>query len=68
MHFQCESIRRDSKEVQVTIFEKWVVSCLVLVMIALPTLLVISIDFEQNLSVQVIMLPLTVSWGLLVLA
>ena len=68
MHFQCESIRRDSKEVQVTIFEKWVVSCLVLVMIALPTLLVISIDFEQNLSVQVLMLPLTVSWGLLVLA
>lgn len=68
MHFQCESIRRDSKEVQVSIFEKWVYLSLVMVMIALPALLIISLDFEKKLSLQILMLPVTVAWGFLMLA
>ena len=45
MHFQSESIRRDSKEVQVSIFEKWLVVSLILVLIGLPVLLVLKHDF-----------------------
>ena len=55
MHFQCESIRRDSKEVQVTLFEKWVASSLVLVVISLPALMVVSHDLKYELSLQILM-------------
>ena len=67
MHFQCESIRSDSKEVQASLFEKWVAFCLLLVMIGLPSLLIVSIDFEKKLSLQILILPVTVSWGLLMI-
>lgn len=38
-----------------------------MVMIALPTLLIISQDFEKKLSLQIVMIPFTVAWGLLML-
>lgn len=66
MHFQCESIRSDAKEVQASLFEKWVAFSLLTVMIALPSLLIASVDFEKKLSLEILMLPTTVAWGLLV--
>ena len=68
MHFQCESLRSDSKEVQVNIFERWLTISLILVFIGGPCLLIASQDFDQKLSQQILMLPITVSWGLLMLA
>lgn len=51
-----------------SIFEKWLIVCLVLVFLALPTLLVISKDMGKEMSLQMIMIPITIAWGLLVLA
>ena len=51
-----------------SIFEKWVYLSLVMVMIALPALLIISLDFEKKLGLKILMLPVTISWGFLMLA
>ena len=67
MHFQCESIRSDAKEVQASLFEKWVAFCLIMIMVALPCLLIASKDLEKELSLEIVMMPFTVAWGLLML-
>ena len=36
-------------------------------MIGLPALLIISKDFEKKLSLGILMLPITVAWGLLMI-
>ena len=68
MHYQCESIRRDSREVQVSIFQRWLAFSLVMVLICLPILLVLKHDFEKSLTMEIVLLPCTIAWGLLLLA
>ena len=38
-----------------------------MVMIALPSLLIVSKDFEKSLSLEILILPFTVAWGLLMI-
>ena len=38
-----------------------------MIMISLPCLLIASRDFEKELSLEILMLPFTVAWGLLIL-
>ena len=68
MHYQCESLRRDSKEAVVSIFEKWLVGSLVIVLLAFPVLLVLKYDLDKELSLPILMIPFTIAWGLLIVA
>ena len=51
-----------------SIFEKWLTISLVIVMIGGPCLLIAKVDFDKEIGLQMLMLPMTVSWGLLMLA
>lgn len=68
MHFQAQSLVRDSHDEQWHVFGVWANFAFLLTFIVLPILLIVNEEQGMDLSPRILLIPTTVAWVLLMLA
>lgn len=68
MHFQAQSLVRDSHDEQWHVFGVWAYFAFLLTFIILPILLIVNEEHELALSSRILLIPTTVAWVLLMFA
>ena len=68
MHFQSESLRRDSGDEQWAILNSWWNMTMVLLLFVTPILMICSEESSESFELYIILTPITVAWFFLFIA
>ena len=68
MHYQCESLLKDCREVQAGVMSNWSVFAFFLIAICQPGLLIWVYDFNKDFPAPLILAPTTLAWVGLIFA
>ena len=68
MHYQCESLIKDCKDAQGSIMMRWSIFAFFMIAISQPVLFIVAIDLEKELSLPILLTPLTTAWAFLIVA